>query len=170
MLKFTDTMVTFREIPDEITLCINISNCPIHCIDCHSKELWNDVGEVLTEEKIWSLIERNEGITCFCLMGGDADYGSLKDCVCCVEKYNKSHNTNIKIAVYSGRHNLQELLNLNSDKNWFSKLDYIKVGNYDRRYGSLDKETTNQRLYQVSHDSETFVTNDITYKFWRKQP
>ena len=28
-LKFVDTMVTFSEIPDEITLCFNISNCPI---------------------------------------------------------------------------------------------------------------------------------------------
>ena len=39
MLKYLDTMVTFSEIPDEVTLCINLTNCPYHCPDCHSKEL-----------------------------------------------------------------------------------------------------------------------------------
>ncbi len=28
MLKYVDTKVTFSEILSEITLCINISNCP----------------------------------------------------------------------------------------------------------------------------------------------
>ena len=27
MLKYVDTMVTFSEVPDEISLCIEISNC-----------------------------------------------------------------------------------------------------------------------------------------------
>ena len=39
MLKYVDSQITFREIPDEITLCINISNCPFRCKGCHSKEL-----------------------------------------------------------------------------------------------------------------------------------
>jgi len=39
MLKYTTAQVVFSEIPDEITLAINLSNCPIHCPNCHSKEL-----------------------------------------------------------------------------------------------------------------------------------
>ena len=27
-MKYTGTEITFAEVPDEITLCINISNCP----------------------------------------------------------------------------------------------------------------------------------------------
>ena len=27
MLKYVDTKVTFAEVPNEISLCINISNC-----------------------------------------------------------------------------------------------------------------------------------------------
>lgn len=27
MLKYVDTKVTFSEVPNEISLCINISNC-----------------------------------------------------------------------------------------------------------------------------------------------
>ena len=57
MLKYTTVQVTFREIPDEITLCINISNCPIRCPDCHSKELWNDIGTDLTPEELQQLIQ-----------------------------------------------------------------------------------------------------------------
>ena len=28
MIKYVDTLVSFSEVPNEITLCINISNCP----------------------------------------------------------------------------------------------------------------------------------------------
>ena len=38
-MKYIDTKIVFSEVPDEITLAINISGCPIHCADCHSKYL-----------------------------------------------------------------------------------------------------------------------------------
>ena len=75
--KYTDTMVTFAEVPDEIVLCINISNCPVHCPDCHSKELWQDIGTPLTEEPLERLILTNPGITCVAFMGGDKDPESI---------------------------------------------------------------------------------------------
>ena len=43
-------MITFSEVPDEISLCINISNCPIKCPDCHSKFLWENIGKEITDE------------------------------------------------------------------------------------------------------------------------
>ena len=73
MLKYVDTQITFSEVPDEVALCINISNCPIHCPSCHSQYLWEDIGTELTEETLKSLIEANTGITCVCFMGGDND-------------------------------------------------------------------------------------------------
>ena len=39
MLKYVDTKVVFAEVPDEVTLAINISNCPCHCDGCHSEYL-----------------------------------------------------------------------------------------------------------------------------------
>ena len=47
MLKYVDTKVVFQEIPDEITLAINISNCPCHCPGCHSSYLAEDIGNAL---------------------------------------------------------------------------------------------------------------------------
>lgn len=32
MLKYVNCGIVFQEIPDEVTLSINISNCPCHCL------------------------------------------------------------------------------------------------------------------------------------------
>ena len=60
MLKYYNSMITFSEVPDEITLCINISNCPIRCPDCHSKFLWDDIGTTLTNATISNIINNNK--------------------------------------------------------------------------------------------------------------
>ena len=45
--KYLDTQIVFAEIPDEITLAINITNCPFRCPDCHSPELQRNIGNNL---------------------------------------------------------------------------------------------------------------------------
>lgn len=73
MLKYADYDIVFQEIPDEVTLAINISNCPNHCVGCHSPYLMQDVGEVLDEAAMDSLLEKyGRNITCVCFMGGNA--------------------------------------------------------------------------------------------------
>ena len=79
MLKYVDTLVGFAEIPDEITLCINISNCPCHCINCHSSYLAEDIGEPLDLQHLTNLIDSNKGISCVCIMGGDANPSGVDD-------------------------------------------------------------------------------------------
>ena len=79
MIKYTDIAVTFAEVPDEISLCINISNCPNHCKGCHSAYLADDLGSELTISALKGMIERNKGITCVAFMGGDNDPIKLKD-------------------------------------------------------------------------------------------
>ena len=71
MLKFVDTKVVFQEIPDEVTLAINISNCPNNCEGCHSAYLAQDIGEELSDSRVRRLIEDNKGISCIAFMGGD---------------------------------------------------------------------------------------------------
>ena len=44
MLKYVNTGVVFQEIPDEVTLAVNLSGCPCRCPGCHSRYLWQDVG------------------------------------------------------------------------------------------------------------------------------
>ena len=52
MIKYVpeDTQVVFAEIPDEVSLAINISCCPHRCPGCHSPYLQKDYGVELDEE------------------------------------------------------------------------------------------------------------------------
>lgn len=136
MLKYLNTAVTFREIPDEVSLCINITNCPNHCSGCHSLELWEDKGTILTEDTIDGLIEQNFGISCVCLMGGDQEPALIL-------KLGKVIRQNgLKAAWYSGKENLAitEMLEV---------FNYIKLGRFVEMLGGLDSPNTNQRLYKI---------------------
>ena len=57
------TKVVFSEIPDEITLALNITNCLNNCIGCHSSFLKQDIGEEVTESILDKYIKDNVGIT-----------------------------------------------------------------------------------------------------------
>ena len=156
MLKYVDTRVCFAEVPDEITLCINISNCPCNCKDCHSSYLAEDIGEELDEEKLSSLIENNEGISCVAFMGGDASPYSVHH----LAMFIREVYPYIKVAWYSGRDqiHLSALLNLED-------YDFIKIGPYITDRGPLNNPNTNQRFFKVV-DGELI---DITYKFWNNE-
>ena len=155
MLKYTNTQVTFREIPDEITLCINISGCPIRCPDCHSKELWEDIGTELSFDELKRLIEQNNGITCVCFMGGDSDKWYIRE----LTQYINNLYPNLKVAWYSGSDESSPVM--------LSSLDYYKYGSYKKQFGGLDQKTTNQRLFYINRDKE--IADDITYKFWKNE-
>lgn len=160
MLKYVDTAVTFAEIPDEISLCINISNCPCHCKECHSSYLAEDIGKPLQDD-LDMLIKSNSGISCVCFMGGDQDPWG----VCSLVRYIKMYYPNIKTAWYSGRSELPKKLPI-------EEYDYIKLGPYIPELGPLTSKITNQRLYQICNmaslveNSPRYEMIDITYKFW----
>lgn len=158
MLKYVDTKVTFSEVPDEITLCINLSNCPHNCEGCHSPYLREDIGTWLTHAQIESLIQRNEGITCVCIMGGDAEPLYVKQTMSCI----KDVFPNLKTAWYSGS---EEMPNVISDN--LEYFDYIKVGPYIKERGPINKRTTNQRMYKVVQVNNNYKLLDVTYKFWK---
>ena len=149
MIKYIsqDTMVVFSEIPDEITLALNISNCQNHCVGCHTPYLRENIGDRLTEEVLHNLIEQNNGISCICFMGEGNDAQDLKD----LTLYIRREFPDLKVALYSGREEVEDEL--------YDIFDYVKIGPYKKEYGPLNKKTTNQRLYKNRVD--------ITNKFWR---
>ena len=150
MLKFVDTLVSFQEVPDEITLCINISNCPCHCEGCHSPYLAEDIGNPLGYWTLNHLIKTNKGITCVCFMGGDSD----PEWIATLAFRIKRDFPDLKIGWYSGRQHLPSNFPI-------QHFNYIKVGPYIPKLGGLDKETTNQIMYKV--DNGNLI--DITYRF-----
>ena len=151
MMKYVDEKEVFAEIPDEITLAVSISGCPIHCPGCHSQYLWADVGEALTIEALSSMLQSHVGITCLCLMGGDQDPAEIDRLAGWIKE-----NFDVHTAWYSGRNELPKEIRLDH-------FDYLKTGPYDDACGPLNVRTTNQRLYRVENGKLT----DITHRFWK---
>ena len=158
MIKYLETLVACAEVPDEITLCINITNCPCNCNGCHSSYLSKDIGEELNNDVLDKLISDNSGISCIAFMGGDSSPKEIND----LAKYVKDKYS-ISIAWYSGRQELSKDINLDN-------FDYIKLGPYIKELGPLTSKTTNQRLYQYGKFFNDYTIDkcwrDITYKFW----
>jgi len=156
MLKYVNTGVVFQEIPDEVTLAINISNCPCHCPGCHSRYLWDDIGMPLDTDAIDAFIERyGDDITCLLFMGGDADPVGVNQ----LAQYIHETYPQFKVAWYSGRLRVSPAVNK-------ADFDYLKIGPYIKHLGPLKSPTTNQRLYRLRDDGSF---EDITYRFWRQR-
>jgi len=149
MLKYAETLITFTEVPDEITLCLNITNCPCHCQDCFEPWLANDYGTPINIVSLCKLIDANPHISCLCFMGGDRDHDQIRLLSIAIKnKYPK-----LKTAMYSGSKEF--------DKTLASVLDYYKVGPYIPSAGPLNKKTTNQKFYKKNNKDWI----DITYRF-----
>lgn len=150
MLKYIPelTDIVLEEIPDKVTLAVEISNCRGSCPGCHSPFLQQDLGEELTPEVVDALIAANFGISCFLLLGEGKDLEALLR----LAEHLRTAHPGIERAVYSGRQEVEpEIL---------AAFDYVKVGPYIESLGPLNQPTTNQRLY---HHGE-----DITARFWHR--
>ena len=145
----------FQEVPNEVTLAINISGCPHRCEGCHSQYLWEYEGNYILDD-LAGLIEKYKGlITCVCFMGGDQNQIELIQLAHIVDYYG------LNVALYSGLHSRLSLYNV------AQCFDYVKVGAYDSSLGGLTSKTTNQRMYrQINKPSN--IWEDITYKFWKE--
>lgn len=154
MLKVASYDIVFQEIPGEVTLALNLSGCPCHCPGCHSKHLWEDIGEPLTEDLLDGLIARYQTlITCVCFMGGDADPEEVARLAAHVKQ------SPLKTAWYSGRPATPDTFTFS-----LSPFTFVKFGPYVEELGGLKSPNTNQRLYKrVGNEWE-----DITSSFWKK--
>ena len=155
MLKFVDTKEVFAEIPDEITLAISISGCPIRCKGCHSTYLWDDVGEPLSVDALSSLLSDHCGITCVCFMGGDQAPSEINTLAQWVKE-----NTSVHTAWYSGADEVSKEVDLRN-------LDYLKIGHYSEKFGPLNSPTTNQIMWRIEHQGEENRRVNITSSFWK---
>lgn len=150
MIKYVNSMVTFEELPTEVTLSLSISNCQNRCPGCHSSELRKDIGIELTDDILDKLIQENDGISCVLFLGEGNDKNRIIELARRVKQYN------LKVALYSGRDEVE-------DKLW-NEFDYIKIGRYIQKLGPLNNPKTNQRLYQIKGNKHI----DITNRFWHE--
>ncbi|MDD3405019.1 MAG: anaerobic ribonucleoside-triphosphate reductase activating protein [Sphingobacteriia bacterium] len=154
MLKYADYDIVFQEVPNEVTLAINLSNCPNHCKGCHSAYLWGDVGEILTEDALAVLLKKyGQSITCVAFMGGDSEPFEVAKLAHYIHEI-----YGLKTAWYSGKIRLPDNFPI-------TEFQFIKIGPYCETLGGLKSTATNQRLYKISQNGEK---EDITSVFWRK--
>lgn len=152
MLRYYNTLIGLQEIPDEVSLVINISNCPIHCKGCHAKMLWDDIGKPLTPEELNILVDSLLGdITCVCFMGGDMEPDAVND----LARHIRRNYPELKIGWYSGAETITVFTE-------YQNFDYLKFGPYIRKLGGLNSPKTNQRMYEVVGG----CLRDITPRFW----
>jgi len=156
MLRFASYDIVFQEVPDEVTLAINLSNCPNRCKGCHSPYLMEDIGNILDHHALDILLDKyGKAITCVCLMGGDAFPKEVEELVGYIHD---TTNKQIKTGWYSGKAVLPKGCSL-------EHFDYIKLGPYIEHLGGLDSSTTNQRFYRVSNG----MMVDYTIRFQKKK-
>ena len=150
MIKYIPelTDIVLEEIPDRVTLAVEISNCRGSCPGCHSPFLKQDLGVELTPQAVDKLIADNFGVNCFLLLGEGRDLQALLG----IAAFLKEYHPEVERAVYSGRTEVEPEV--------WEAFDYVKVGPYVEALGPLNEPTTNQRLY---HHGE-----DITSRFWHK--
>lgn len=142
-LKYDGYSIVMQEVPNEVSLAININDCPYKCKGCHSKYLWEYEGSYLLDD-IDELLTQYEGlITCVCFMGGDQNENDLFICL------NKVKEKQIKTCLYTGKDSIDLISN-----SIIQQLDYIKIGRYIEELGGLDKQTTNQRMYDLKNNKE----------------
>lgn len=144
-LKYIGYSVVMQEVPNEISLAINISGCPYKCEGCHSTYLWDYVGNYLIDDVDNLLNKYDNLISCVCFMGGDQNQDELLYCL------HKAKLHNLKTCLYTGNNDINSI---NGDI--IKSLDYIKIGEYNENLGGLDSETTNQRMFDLKNDKEIF--------------
>ena len=150
MLKCYSYDIVCQEIPDEISLAVNISGCPNRCPGCHSPWLWSDEGEEMTDGMLSDLIgQYGAAITCVCFMGGDADPEEIER----MARHVRREYPHLKTGWYSGREELPHGFDRDV-------LDYLKLGPYIEELGGLKSPATNQRLYRLLPDGSSIILND----------
>ncbi len=155
MLRFADYDIVFQEIPDEVTLAVNLSNCPNCCKGCHSAYLMEDVGDPLTEESLSMLLQKyGKSVTCVCFMGGDAFPDEVQGLARFLHRQSIAP---VKVAWYSGKSGLPSGFSIQD-------FQYIKLGPYIENLGGLDSPDTNQHLYRISDGQ----MEDITFRFRKR--
>lgn len=149
-LKYDGYNIVFQEVPDEVSLAINVTGCPHHCEGCHSSFLWKYQGNYIGDD-LDVLMKKYKGlITCVCLFGGDQNIEDLKEILIRIKNKYK-----LKTCLYSGLDDMQPLNEL------LNYLDYIKIGSFKKDLGGLDNKKTNQKFYKIKNK----VLSDITYRF-----
>ena len=157
MLKYIPelTDVVLEEVPDRVTLAVEIPNCQGNCPGCHSPFLKQDIGEELTAEAADALLEENFGVDCFLLLGEGNDPAALLG----LARHIKAAHPGVETALYSGRESVEDGI--------YEVFDFVKTGPYRAELGPLNERTTNQRIALLAPRARKRRLNIFLISYWQ---
>ena len=134
-MKFYQYTIVFQEVPDEITLAFEITNCPHKCEGCHSPHLIDDIGTVLTLKLFKQIVDKYFGLITNVAFFGGEQYSEMKEMLTYVKKLG------LKTTLWTGSCSVDEKLVTN--------LNFLKTGPYIEALGGLQEPTTNQKYINL---------------------
>lgn len=146
-LKYLGYAIALQEVPNEISLVINVSGCPHKCEGCHSQYLWEYKGNILIDDFVELLSKYDGMITCVCFMGGEQNIDELYGYLMFIK------SIGLNTCLYSG------CTSLNDVEELLPFLDWVKCGRYieslttdtNIQYG-IKLATSNQHIYKKGVD------------------
>lgn len=142
---FFNTNIVLQEVPDEISICFNISGCQLNCPGCSWRNLEMTPRE-LTREFYTEILNQNKGLaSCVVFMGGEWKHAEL------VWLLDTAREMGFKTALYTGQNHITlDLL---------QRLDYVKMGPWRPQHGPLNSNTTNQVFFKLEQITHKFQKN-----------
>lgn len=149
------TGITLTEVPDHISLFIELGQCKQHCEGCHSPHLWEDMETLTPLETI--CIEATQavakGANAIVLMGGTTNKGVTSENLVEIVK---ALSQIAPVCLYSGTDNIVA--------GTLEFLTWLKVGSYQKDLGGLDSPKTNQKFFRKEKGNIP-MWRDVTYLF-----
>ena len=145
MLRYHDIQIVLQEVPNHISLCFNITGCPLRCKGCHSPFLWkNGSGEILTDVVFISFIEKYKNmISCILFMGGEWEEEDL------IQKLKIAKTKGLETCLYTGYDDVSKEIK--------NQLTWLKTGAWIAEQGGLDSPITNQKFVEIK--TNTLLNN-----------
>ena len=153
-MKYLDSMITYSEVPDKVSLSIWITECQGTCEGCSMKELRESIGKELSTKVLLDIIKtQGKFAQVVTFLGEGKNKNELIELMITVLRY-----TDKKICLYSGQERMDEDIR--------KLVTYYKVGPYIERLGGLTSEKTNQVFWVKDKDN---LFHNETWKFWKKK-
>ncbi|WP_299780748.1 anaerobic ribonucleoside-triphosphate reductase activating protein [uncultured Formosa sp.] len=148
-MYYTNIQVVLQEVPGEISICLSICGCKLHCKGCHSPMLWKEKhGKKLTSEFFKGLLKKYKGFaSCILFMGGEWHETELINYLCLAK------TEGYKTCLYSGEQHI--------NKKILNHLTWVKTGRWISELGGLDIASTNQKFIHVQSNK---LLNHLFFK------
>ena len=134
-MKFYQYTVVFQEVPDEITLAFEITNCPHKCEGCHSPHLIDDIGTELTLKLFKQIVDKYFDLVSNIAFFGGEQYSEM------IEMLAYAKELGLKTTLWTGSCSVERTIS--------AQLNYLKTGPYIEELGGLQEPTTNQKYINL---------------------